>query len=206
MLQRSEVRSACALVAKVMASLRPILRQNDFPDDDSQTIQPEKRRSHECALVGDHLHLFGGRHRSKYFPRNEIFVMNVRRAEKKWIRRLTRGRTIPPPCAGARCVVIDNMIYSYGGRTEEGRRLGIVYRLDPKIMEWIEVATPIEGKKPHERSLCCLCAIGSRMIMFGGISEKKISRDHLQSGDEYNWSNDIYEFRLEEGNEKGDSI
>ena len=130
---------ACALVVRVMASFRQILRKNDSPDDDSRTIQPEKRDSHECALVDDHLHLFGGRDGSKYVPRNEIFVMNVRRAEKKWIRRLTRGRTIPPPCYGARYVVIDKMIYSYGGRTEEGRRLGIVYRLDPKKMEWIEV-------------------------------------------------------------------
>ncbi|XP_065840572.1 uncharacterized protein [Oscarella lobularis] len=189
-----------------MASLRQKLRKNDFSDDDSQTIAPEKRRSHECALVDDHLHLFGGFDGSKFFPRNEIFVMNVRRAKKKWIRRLTRGQTIPPPCAGARCVVIDKMIYSYGGITEEDRFLGIVYRLDPKKMEWIEVATPIGGKKPHERSYCCLCAIGSRMIMFGGQSEKKIPRDQLQSGatqDEYDWSNDIYEFQLEEGNEKG---
>ena len=47
------------------------------------------------------------------------------------------------------------------------------------------------------------------MIMFGGGSEKKIPRDQLQSGATQNinkWSNDIYEFRLEEVNEKGDSI
>ena len=189
-----------------------ILQKNDSPYDDSQTIAPEKRYSLECALVDDDLHVFGGRDGSKYFPRNKIFVMNVRRAEKKWIRRLTRGRMIPPPCRGARCVVINKMIYSYGGRTEEGRSLGIVYRLDPKKMEWIEVTTPIYiigGKKPHERSECCLCAIGSRMIMFGGWSEKNIPRHQLQSGatqDKYKWSNDIYEFRLEERNEKGDSI
>ena len=193
-----------SLYTSVMARLR-----RDSPHEDSQAISPEKRYALECALVDDHLHLFGGFDGSKYFPRNEIFVMNVRRAEKKWIRRLTLGRTIPPPCTDARCVVIDKMIYSYGGRTDKGRRLGIVYRLDPKKMEWIEVATPIGGKKPHERSRCSLCAIGSRMIMFGGKSEKKIPRDQLQSGatqDKWKWSNDIYEFRLEEGNEKGDSI
>ena len=47
------------------------------------------------------------------------------------------------------------------------------------------------------------------MIMFGGGSKEKIPRDQLQSGatqDINNWSNDIYEFRLEEGNEKGYSI
>ena len=104
-------------------------------------------------------------------------------------------------------MVIDKMIYSYGGMTDNGRFLGIVYRLDPKKMEWIEVATPVAGKKPHERSACCLCAIGSRMIMFGGRSGKE-TPDQLQSGairkGFYNWSNDIYEFKLEEGNEKGE--
>ena len=47
------------------------------------------------------------------------------------------------------------------------------------------------------------------MIVFGGMSEKKIPRDQLQSGatqEKYDWSNEIYEFRLKEGNEKGDSI
>ena len=186
------------------------LDEKDSPDDDSSTNTPEKRRSHECAFVDDHLHLFGGYDGSKYLPRNEVFVMNIRRAERKWIRRLTQGQTIPPPCIGARCVVIDKMIYSYGGISYRDLRLGIVYRLDPKKMEWIEVATPMGGKIPHERSSCCLCAIGSRMIMFGGDSgREEIPRDRLQSGatqNKYNWSNDVYEFRLEEGNEIGELI
>ena len=170
----------------------------------------EKRVAHECALVDDRLHLFGGGHGSKYFPRKEIFVMKVRTGEKKWIRREARG-TIPPPCTGARCVVIDKRIYSYGGRTDKGRRLGVVYRLDPSDpndFEWIEVATPGGERKPHERSSCCLCAIGSRMVMFGGTTKTKIPRGQLQSGatqeGDYNWSNEIYEFEFEEGRERGE--
>ena len=129
----------------------------------SRPTSPEQRRSHESALVDDHLYFFGGWDESKLVPRHEILVKDVRNAEKRWDRRFTQGKP-PPPSVGARCVVIDKMIYSYGGRTEGGFRLGIVYRLDPKKMEWIEVATPIAAKKPHERSECCLCAIGSRMI------------------------------------------
>ena len=168
---------ACALVVRnknvrEMAWLRQLLRTNDSPDEDSQAISPEKRFLHECALIDDHLHLFGGYDGSKCFPRNEIFGINVRREEKKWIRRFTRGRTIPPPCFGARCVVMDKLIYSYGGCSDKARYLGIVYRLDPKKMEWIEVATPIGGKKPHERSHCCLCSIGSRMVMFGDRAKR----------------------------------
>ncbi|XP_065842094.1 uncharacterized protein [Oscarella lobularis] len=167
------------------------------PDESSL---PEKRYFHECALVDDHLHLFGGGHGSKHFPRNEIWVTNVRRA-KKWIRRLTRSRTIPPPCKGARCVVIDKMIYSYGGLTDDGRRLGIVYRLDPKKMEWIEVATPIGGKKPPGRSHCCLCAIGSRVIMFGGRSGDEIPRGEEEE-EEVQEEDDDYEEEDEDEEEE----
>ena len=71
-----------------------------------------------------------------------------------------------------------------------------------------EIATPIRGKKPHDRAYCCLCAIGSRMIMFGGEGGlKELPRHRIQSGaiqeGEHNWSNDIYELQFEEGNEKG---
>ena len=173
----------------------------------ARKIPPKERRSHECAIVDDHLYLFGGYDGLlKYFPRDEIFVMNVREAEKKWIRRSATGRKIPPPCSGARCIVIDKMIYSYEGRTIKYRRLGIVYRLDPKEMEWIEVATPTGQMQPYKRSHCCLCAIGSRMVMFGGDSGETIPRDQVQSGatqDECNWSNDIYEFHLQEGKNEG---
>ena len=96
------------------------------------------------------------------------------------------------------------MIYSYGGKKEDGSYLGIVYRLDPMKMEWIEVATLIGGKKPAPRSQCCFCVIGSRMIMYGGKSDD-ISHDQLQSGATQTglYNNEIYEFQFEEGNERG---
>ena len=117
------------------------------------------------------------------------------------------GRTIPPACNGARCVVVDEMIYSYGGQKPDGGHLGIVYRLDPKKMEWIEVATPIEGNcpAPPPRANCCLCSIGSRLVMFGGRC-CKFPRDRLQCGamEENWWTNDVYEFELDERRESGE--
>ena len=176
---------------------------------------PEPRWDHESALIGDELHLFGGRIEKKSsfswmtlltstsFPRNEIWTCNVRE-EKKWIRRFAEGKNIPPPCIGARCVVINGIMYSYGGEKKGGDDLGEVFGLDPKKMKWILVATPIQGKKPRQRHDCCLWAIGGRMIMFGGYSED-IPRDRLQSGAQCNGivNNEIYEFVFDEGREKG---
>ena len=179
---------------------------SDSTGSQSEEKEPEERIIHESALVDGCLYLFGGWNESKYFNRDAIWIVNVRVAasERKWLCHLARGPTIPPPCIGARCVVIDKMIYSYGGEKKGGSYLGIVYRLDPMKMEWIEVATPVGGKKPAPRSFCCFCAIGSRMIMYGGKSNK-ISQDQLQSGATQKgfYNNEIYEFQFEEGNERG---
>ncbi|XP_065841809.1 uncharacterized protein [Oscarella lobularis] len=176
----------------------------------AKAASPEPRIFHESALIGDDLYVFGGMNakRSLRFPRDEIWTCNVR-DELKWIRHIAKGKDIPPPCEGAQCVVIDGIICSYGGFNKEsggllGEFLGEVFGLDPKKMKWIKVATPIHGKKPWQRSDCCLWAIGGRLIMFGGWS-RPIPQDRLQSGAQCNRSvnNEIYEFVFEEGREKG---
>ena len=191
------------------------LTSDDFStSDDSESsddsLEPEERWSHESAVVDGRLYLFGGWNGAEYFNRNEIWIMNLRvgRSRRKWRRRMARGRLVPPPCEGARCIVIDKKIYSYGGEKANGSYLGLVYRLDPKKLEWIEVATPVGGKKPAPRAFCCLCAIGSRMIMFGGKSER-IPSGQLQpeaTQDAEGWNNEIYEFKFEEENEKGELL
>ena len=164
---------------------------------------PEPRWNHESAITGDELHLFGGTNDLIDFPRNEIWTYNVRKA-KKWIRRVAKGKNIPPPCSGAQCVVINEIIYSYGGAKKDGGGVDEVFGLNPKKMEWIQVATPTHKKKPWPRFYCCLWAIGGRMIMFGGAGEP-IPQDRLQEGAKcYGLeNNEIYEFLFEEGRESG---
>ena len=174
-----------------------------------KATSPQPRSVHESALIGNELHLFGGKkgkYPFLYFPRNEIWTCNVQQ-KKKWIRRVARGKNIPPPCEGARCVVINGIMYSYGGLKEDGGLLEEVFGLDPKKMKWIQVATPIHGKKPWQRYSCCLWAIGGRIIMFGGLSGD-IPQDRLQSGAQCDGraNNEIYEFVFEEGREKGEFL
>ena len=181
----------------------------------SNAESPKPRWDQESALIGDDLYLFGGRIENKsflswmtsrtstYFPRNEIWTCNVRE-EKKWIRRIAEGINIPPPCYGAQCVVINGIMYSYGGEKEDGGSLREVFGLDPKKMKWIQVATPKHGKKPWQRYYCCLWAIGGRIIMFGGIC-KDIRPLFLQSGAQSIGAvnNEIYEFVFEKEREEG---
>ena len=89
-----------------------------------------------------------------YFPREEIWTCNVH--DKKWICRVAEGDEIPPPCEGAQCVVIDGIIYSYGGKLKKwGDGFEEVFGLNPNEMKWIRVATPVDGKKPWKRYEAC---------------------------------------------------
>ena len=165
---------------------------------------PEPRCDHESALIGDELYLFGGTSvKRNFLPRDEIWSCNIR-VGRKWIRHFAKGKDIPPPCEGAQCVVINGIIYSYGGRKKDRTDLGEVFGLDPEKMKWIQVATPTHGKKPWERYQACLWAIGGRLIMFGGGSWD-FPEDRLQSGACYDWwvNNEIFEFVFEGGKEKG---
>ena len=132
---------------------------------------PQSRKNHESALIGDELHLFGGITKtSSFLSRSEIWTCNVR--EKKWTCREASGTNIPPPCEGAQCVVINGVIYSYGGQTpryyDERELLGEVFGLDPISVKWVEAENSVPETKPRPRAFCCLWAIGDRLIMFGG--------------------------------------
>ena len=173
----------------------------------AEAASPEPRYSHESAMIGHELHVFGGKNgKEDYFPRNEIWTCNVRE-ETKWIRRIAEGTKIPPSCIGARCVVINGIVYSYGGWKEGGGYLEDFFGLDPVKMRWFQVATPTHKKNPWQRFDCCLWAIGERMIVFGGVTDS-IPEDRVQVGAQCNWfvNNEIYEFVFEEGREKGESL
>ncbi|XP_065843455.1 uncharacterized protein [Oscarella lobularis] len=172
----------------------------------TEAVSPESRWGHESALIGDELYLFGGKkgsYRAHYFPRNEIWTCNVREG-RNWTRRLAGGKVVPPPCVVAQCVVINGIIYSYGGWKEGGYFLGEVFGLDPGKMSWTLLTTPSHEKKPWQRAYCCLWAIGGRMIMFGGWSGP-IPPHRLQTEARCDAAvnNEIYEFVFTKEGDKG---
>ena len=168
---------------------------------------PDSRFDHESALNGDDLYVFGGKTADNgyFFPREEIWTCNVR--DKKWICRVAEGDDISPPCNGAQSVVIDGIIYSYGGRLNNwGGDLEDVFGLNPQEMKWLRIATPPDEKKPWKRHEACLWAIGGRFIMFGGGCNR-IPQDHRQLGAKSDWevNDELYEFIFEKNREKGPS-
>ena len=146
--------------------------------------------------------------RWKMLSRCECFTMDLH--SKQWSRTIAKidsKKDEPPPCAHARCVAINDMVYSFGGvyiDKESCVRVNETFSLDCEKMRWKRVG--IKGNKPTARNSCGLCAVGEKLVMFGGqISHT--DKGKLPDGVQYKqhnsscgYVNDCWEFCPHEGN------
>lgn len=100
---------------------------------------------------------------SSFFPRSEIFTWN----DGSWTKREAQARLsdhMPPPCGGAVCTVVGDIVYSFAGSTSE-RSFNDIYVLkDRRIWEKL----PVVGEVPTPRLACGLSAVEQSLYSFGG--------------------------------------
>ena len=179
-------------------------------------LTPSPRRAHESVLLQDKLMVWGGRQSGQWEPysRCEFYALDL--LSQKW--NLTEAgiptnQDRPPPCGQARCAVINNKVYSFGGYyiSNGGKslcRVGEIFSLDSEKMTWKKLET--RGIKPVARDSHGLCAVGGKLVMFGGAishadSEKLPAGAQYKpripvSVSEYGYTNDCWEFCPSEGN------
>jgi N-acetylneuraminic acid mutarotase len=108
----------------------------------------------------------------------------------------------PTPCVHARCAAINSMVYSFGGwyMTDEGNeaRLNKVFALDSNKMRWKKLEK--KGNKPAARNSCGLCAVGEKLVLFGGLishadgSKIPDGAQYKQDNASFGYINDCWEF------------
>ena len=177
------------------------------------TVSPGPRRGHESVVVNNNkLLVWGGvvveDSRSKMLSRCECFTMDI--YSEQWSQKLAEidsKQDDPTPCAYAQCAVRNNTVYSFGGWcSDKGRvvRLNETFSLDCEKMSWKKLET--KGNKPTARQSCGLCAVGEKLVMYGGMishTDRRKLPDRVQYK-EFNSScgsvNDCWEFCPHEGN------
>ena len=186
----------------------------------SAPLSPIPRRAHESVLVQDKLLVWGGRKCEGWKPhsRSEFCILDL--LKKQWSitkARIPTDQDEPPPCGQARCAVVNNVVYSFGGyyMIDGGKfcRLGEIFSLVCEEMMWRKLET--RGNKPVARDSHGLCAVGGKLVMFGGAishadSEKLPAGAQYKSRipvsvsvSEYGYTNDCWEFCPREGNRSG---
>ena len=177
------------------------------------TVSPDPRYAHESVVVNNNkLLVWGGvlfeDGRSKMLSRCECFTMDM--YSEQWSQKLAEidsKQDEPTQCVDARCAVISNTVYSFGGLySDKGRRVGLneTSSLDCEKMRWKKLE--IKGNKPTARSSCGLCAVGEKLVMYGGMISHT-DRGKLPDGVQYKQIsafhgsvNDCWEFCPHEGN------
>ena len=177
------------------------------------TVSPDPRYRHESVVVNNNkLLVWGGQlfedGRSKMLSRCECFTMDM--YSEQWSQKLAEidsKQDEPTQCVDAQCAVISNTVYSFGGLySDKGRSacLSETLSLACEKMRWKKLE--IKGNKPTARDSCGLCAVGEKLVMYGGlISHTDIGK--LPDGVQYKQIdtslgsvNDCWEFCPHEGN------
>ena len=180
------------------------------------TVSPGPRWGHESVVVNNNkLLVWGGvlfedGRLKKMLSRCECFIMDI--YSEQWSQKLAEidsKQDEPTQCVDARCAVISNTVYSFGGwYHDKGRtvRLNEMVSLDYEKMRWKKLE--IKGNKPTARDSCGLCAVGEKLVMYGGMISHT-DRGKLPDGVQYKQSNpsfafgsvnDCWEFCPHEGN------
>ena len=177
------------------------------------TVSPDPRVGHESVVVNNNkLLVWGGvvveDGRGKMLSRCECFTMDM--YSEQWSQKLAEidsKQDEPTQCVDARCAVISNTVYSFGGWcSDKGSyvRLNEMVSLDCDKMRWKKLE--IKGNKPTARSSCGLCAVGEKLVMYGGLISHT-DRGKLPDGVQYKqidsshgFVNDCWQFCPHEGN------
>ena len=174
-------------------------------------MNPDPREGHESVLVNNKLLVWGGvminDGRWRMLSRCECHTMDL--SSQQWSQKISQmdnSQDEPTPCLHARCAIIENMVYPFGGwYIDRGMtlRLQETFSFDCEKMKWKKLE--IKGKKPIARNSCGLCAVGETLLMVGGAIPHS-DRETLPDGAQYKqhttiygYTNDCWEFSPREG-------
>ncbi|KAL6046242.1 Negative regulator of mitotic exit, variant 2 [Balamuthia mandrillaris] len=86
-----------------------------------------------------------------------------------WHRVKARGE-VPAPRAGHSATLIGNVLYVFGGRLSKTQRTNELYALDVETFTWSYI--PCKGVLPSPRASHCAVAVGTKLFIIAGRSEK----------------------------------
>jgi hypothetical protein len=122
----------------------------------------------------DNLIIFGGKTQKKYsnnlFQNSRYTNSRGTSTHRQWI--LIQTTKPPPPCYGHTAVIHDNVMFVYGGRSEDGAVLNDLYKYDIQENEWHSSSFGQEGRYHHSA-----CMHGNMMYISGGRDDKTIFND-----------------------------
>ncbi|KAF8499876.1 hypothetical protein F5888DRAFT_1633488 [Russula emetica] len=124
--------------------------------------KPLPRAGHVSVTTGDRIIIFGG-YADPHTRFNDTWSFNI--STRKWTELQCTG-SIPSPRANHAAVLIDDVMYVFGGRAIDGTFLGDLTALNLSTQRWI--AFQDIGPSSSGRSRHAMACDGTRVFVIGG--------------------------------------
>ena len=175
-----------------------------------ESYQPKPRYLHTSAQVGSKVVVYSGvavdtsvenRNRKRLASIVEVFHPH----SEHWEAKQCTGQTPAPGLHGAASAVVNDQLYSYGGRDGDDNVLHSLHQLSAKTYEWrgLNAKGPAS---PMRKSYAAMVACGDGLALFGGWG---IPHGPTQRGssfikstaysDDSGWTNEFHIYHLNEG-------
>ncbi|KAN0116220.1 hypothetical protein V8E52_006045 [Russula decolorans] len=140
------------------------LKSNPFWESYEPALGNEKppaRAGHVSVTTGDRIIIFGGRGDLCHF--NDTWSFNI--STRKWTELQCAG-SIPSPRVHHAAVLVDDVMYVFGGLTANRTKLGDLTALNLSTQRW--TAFKDIGPSPCRRRAHALASDGRRVFVLGG--------------------------------------
>ncbi|PKS09395.1 hypothetical protein jhhlp_004010 [Lomentospora prolificans] len=122
---------------------------------------PQARTNHSVITFNDKLYLFGGTNGYQWF--NDVWSYDL--TLNKWTQLDCIGY-IPVPREGHAAAIVDDVMYIFGGRTEDGTDLGDLAAFRITSRRWYTFQNM--GPSPSPRSGHSMTAVSKSVVVVGG--------------------------------------
>ncbi|KAJ6240236.1 hypothetical protein M0813_24579 [Anaeramoeba flamelloides] len=138
-----------------------------------QGESPEPRTECSLNIIGTYLFLFGGTNKKTRLGDFHIFLTET----GEWINEPETTGTQPTPRSGHASAVIENQIWIFGGRNDEGVVLNDLYCLDCNTYTWFCVEPANNSLIPSPRVWHTAVFIDTNFVVYGGWSNGAVLGD-----------------------------
>ena len=173
-----------------------------------ESYQPKPRYSHTSAQVGSKAIVYSGvtvddtlENRKRLASIVEVFHPH----SEHWEAKQCTGQTPAPGLYGAASAVVNDQLYSYGGRDGDDNFLHSLHQLSAKTYEWRQLNAKGPAS-PMRKSYAAMVACEDGLALFGGygIPHGPTQRDssfikNTSYSDGRGWTNEFHTYHLNEG-------
>jgi len=170
-----------------------------------ESYQPDARYLHTSAQVASTVVVYSGRTEDRSvenMKRLASIVEVFHPHSEHWEAKQCTGQTPAPGLYGAASAVVNDQLYSYGGRDGDGNLLHSLHQLSAKTYEWRE----LNAKGPASKVGAAMVACGDGLALFGGYGIPHRPTQHGSSfikhtdwSDGSRWTNEFHIYHLNEG-------